>query len=158
MLLEGFREDDDFDAPLGILEHDDAHPVALACFQRPEAGDDTTDRDLFGGGAGVAVSPVATRRRARIRAGLPAFATCRSFGKLVLRAVSPRIQLAGRLGAVLAKIAGIPIDRVAAHEQAERLLLVVELLDLGPGRNVGEWNDIRRTHPGVGAAKEVGLP
>ena len=43
MLLECFREDDDFDAAGGIFEHEDAHAVALSRLERAQARDDATD-------------------------------------------------------------------------------------------------------------------
>ena len=52
-------------------------------------------------------------------------------------------EIGGRLRAVLAQVVGVAIDRMAAPVQAERLLLVVELLDLRPGRDVRQRDDRR---------------
>src|SRR4030095_3209108 len=48
VLLECFGENDDLDAAGGIIEREDAHPVAFACLQRTEAGHDAADGDVFG--------------------------------------------------------------------------------------------------------------
>ncbi len=43
----GLGEGDDFDRPLRVFEHEDAHPVALLGLERPEAGDDAADVNVL---------------------------------------------------------------------------------------------------------------
>ena len=54
-----------------------------------------------------------------------------------------RYQIGSRSGAVFPKVARISIDRMSGPVQAERFLLVGQLLDLGPWRNVWKWDDGR---------------
>ena len=108
--------------PAGIVEHEDAHAVALARLQRPQAGDDAADRDVL---AAAAVAAVAVGRVAiagatrsvgspdgpRQAHGLTASARDRP------SAASLAIQIGRRLRAVLAEVVGVAIDRMAASSR-----------------------------------------
>ena len=68
VLLERLREDHDLDAARGIVEHEDAHAIALARLERTQARDDAADRDVLGDAAAPA-QPARLRRAVRLRIG-----------------------------------------------------------------------------------------
>ena len=71
-LLERLGEHHDLEAAAGILEHEDAHAVALARLQRAQARDDAADRQLFDDrGPRVEPLPAAGSRAAPCRGPPP---------------------------------------------------------------------------------------
>src|SRR5205085_9352294 len=57
-----------------------------------------------------------------------------------------------------AQVVGIAIDRMAAPEEAERVLLEIELIDLRPRRHVRQRDGDRSAVTGVVTAEHVELP
>src|SRR5882762_5442501 len=69
----------------------------------------------------------------------------------------PDVQIRSRLRPILAQVFGVSIDRMAAPVETKRLLLEVELLDLGPRRHVGQRCMPGRASGLLAAAKQVDL-
>ena len=111
---------------------------------------DTSSATRAGGGAS---GRAAVRRPGRGRGHLLAFVDGWRRGRC-------RFTLDHELGdrpcAIGAKIVGEAIDRMSAPEEPERFLLEVELLDLGPCRDVGQRHHHRRG-PVIAAAEHVEL-
>ena len=133
VLLERFGKHDHLDAAGCILEHEHAHPVALACLQRTQAGDDAANRNVLAAAiAGhfrwrphcACGTAFGCARRARNPAPLSSKSSSFFFD----------IQIRRRLRAVFAQVVRVAIDRMPAPVETERFLLVIELLDLRPGR------------------------
>src|SRR5207237_1053651 len=112
-----------------------------ARLQRPQTRDDATNGDLFA--LAVAIGPA--------EAG-----PCVGWNLVALLRWLLDVEVGRRLRAVLAQVLSVAVNRVAAPVEAERFLLVIELLDLGPGRNFRQCVP-RRAARVVVAAEQVVL-
>ena len=98
---------------------------------------------------------MAARARRNLRVRPAGLKCCPALLEILLPFLDVQIRSGPR--AVFARVVGIAIDRVAGPVEAECFLLVIELLDFGPWRNVWQlrvsWRAVF-----VAAAKQIRLP
>ena len=152
VLLERLGKHHHLEAARGIVQREDAHAIAFARLQRAQAPTTMPPIEMSSATRPFPFAGAVVAARRRVAGGLLAVV-----GDRHGRRVPSGRQLGGGPGAVVAQIACVAIDRMAAPIEPERLLLVLQLLDLGPGAASGSGRSSARDVPVVLAAEQLDL-